>query len=658
MTSPLVTTQRKPPVDATHVAQNSAYRTVNRLQQAETGPHGAVADKVAQRDTSCTYEAMYSARPAGVSARPHLSGVTSYNLDPVSMELTCCPLHSEGTASTLHSEGTASTLHSEGTVSSNTPSVNSMHAERDVIALTEESESPNSPKSDLASIKSATPSQTSCKNQTNTPCVQAPSKTSYTTGSTTGSPSHCEAQQQSPQEHTLRDHSSPGVGSANLTNNSQSIGQPLVNVDDSFEVGEEEEEGSECMEVTEVMRTMLDDIRVADSGMDMVPLQEKLPRSPPLEAEWPSMEEVHCKRKESCNDTGMDLAGSSEVPVQASVIVEPSPLIAVDAFSDSTGRHSSAASRVSRDCTSGAGQIHSGKGELSRDLTELSPSHRSILRRKRPFLSDDLGLDEMDDTAEDVAGPNDLRPRSSTPLLGNLPSRLVRATWDCSPVQHYSTLEGLSAETSFQIGEADSSEAREVDVRASVGTGNDDRTDVMQPSANVRRGRSLATGSTNKRRAKSSRKQLWPEHVLNTTTSTQTKLAASTKTWSKTLKAVTVTPLSDPYSFRCSHDSGGELGLPAAPNLPSLPPPPTSPPTCASHPMKKHAELEANSLQTSSIKSVCAIIHIGGGGLPPVRTLLKKGSLRQHRQTKRRGGRNTVSLGRPHHSLVDILCTL
>ena len=645
MTSPLVTTQRKPPVDAPHVAQSSAHRTVNRLQQAETGPHGAVADKVVQRDKSCTSEALYSAQLAGVSARPQLSGVTSYNFEPVSMELTCCPLHSEGTVSTLHSEGTVST---------NTPSVNSMHAERGVVVMAEESGSPKSPMSDLASIKSATSSQTSCNNQTNTPCVQVPLKTSYTTGS----PSHCEARQQSLQEHTLRDHSSPGVGSANLTNNSPGIGQPLVDVDDSFEVGEEEEEEGECMEVTEVMRTMLDDIRVADSGMDMVPLQDKPPRSPPQEAEWPSMEEVHCKRRESCNDTGMDFAGSSEVPVQTSMIVEHSPLIAVDPVSGSTGRHSSAASRVSRNCTSGAAQIHSGEGGVSRDLTELSPSHRSTLRGKRPFLSDDLGMEEMDDTAEDVAGPNDLRPRSSTPLLGNQPSRLVRATWDCSPVQHYSTLEGLSAETSFQIGEADSSEAREVDIGASVGTGYDDRADVMQPSANVRRGRSLATSSTNKRRAKRSRKQLWPEHVLNTTTSTQTKLTASTKAWSKTLKAVTVTRLSDPYSFRCSHDSGGELGLPATPNLPSLPPPPTSPPTSASHPMKQPAELEARSLQTSSIRSVCAIIHIGGGGLPPVRTLLKKGSLRKHRQTKRGGGRNTVSLGRPHHTQVDILCTL
>lgn len=608
-------------------------RTVNQFQQAETGPHGAVADNVVQRDMS---DALCSARLAGVSARPQLSGVTSYNLEPVSMELTCCPLHSEGTAST------------------NTPSVNSLHTERDVTVMAEESDCPKSLKSDLTTIKPATPSQTSCNNQTNIPCVQAPLKTSYTTGSTTGSPSHYEARQQSLQEHTLRDHSSPGGGSANLTNNSQGIGQPLVDVDDSFEVGEEEEEGSE---VTEMMRTMLDDIRVADPGMDMVPLQEKPPRSPPLEAEWPSMEEVHCKRKESCNDTGMDFAGSSEVAVQASMIVEPSPLIAVDAFSDNTGRHSSAASRVSRNCTSGAGLIHSSAGEVSRDLTELSPSHRSALPAKRPFLSDDLGLEEMDDTAEDVAGANDLRPRSSTPLCGKLPSRLVRAVWECSPVKHYSTLEWLSAETSFQIGEADSSEAREVDIGASVGTGCDDRVDVMQPSANVRRGRSLATSSTNKRRAISSRKQLWPQHVLNTTTSTQTKLAASTKAWSKTLKAVAVTPLRDPYSFRHSHDSGGELGPPATPNPPSLPPSPTSPPTTASHPMKQPAELEASSLQTSSTRSVCAIIHIGGGGLPPVMTLLKKGSLRKHRKSKRGGGRHTVSFTHPHHAQVDILCT-
>ena len=628
LTSPLATTtQRQPPTDAS-VAHNSACTTVNRFSQDKTGPHGSVEDTV-QRDMASMRETMHSGPVKGGSTMPRLSCVGSCNLEPVSMELTCCPLHNEGTAST------------------NTTAAHSMHKERIDRAIQQQSDSLEPQTAEVISLKSATQTQTN--HNTNTLCLQA----SLETDATTSSPIHCEPSKRGEQEHTLRDHFSNELESANLINSSQNMQLPSADVGNPFEVREEEEEESECMDVSEVMRTLLDDIRMPDPGLDVVPLQVKLPYSPLPDAEWPSMEEMHCKQKESCDQAGMTFVGRNGAPLPVSMGVGHLSLNALEAHCDSPSRHVSAAARVSKNCNSEASQIHESD-EAVQELAEQLPA----LQTKYLPIPSDLVLDEMGDTAHDVAGACDLRPRSSTPLFGNQQGTLVRAAWDCSPVQHYSILEGLSAETSAQMCSVGSSEVQEQHAGDSAGTASYDRADAVQLSANVRRGRSLATSSTNKKRA-SSRNPLWPKRVLNTTTSTETNLAASRRERGKREEAVDTNPINnDPYSFTCSHNSGGELGLPATPNPSSLPPPPTSQTKSTSYPMQHPSELEASSLLTSSIRSVCAIIYIGGGGLPPVRTLLRKGSRRQLRHTKKRKGSNTDGLVLPHHGQVDILCTL
>lgn len=639
LTSPLATTQRKPSVDATSVAQKSGYTTVSPFQQVETEPHSTVEDTVQRGMMSCMCETLYCAPLTDASMICHPSGVTSCNPEPVSMELTCCPSQSVGMGST------------------NATAVASMHKETDSTVIPQRSDSPAPDTSDLAMSRSATPSQTNHKKKNNTVCVQASLETCFT-GSRTGSPSHCESSEQSVQLQTLQDHSSNELESTKLNNNSQSMGPSSVDVGDSFEIGEEEEEQCECMEVSEVsevMRTMLDDIRMADPGMDIIPLQAKPPLSLLQEAEWPSMEEVHCRQKRSCCEADTNFVGSDGVPLQTCVVAAPSSLNAMEAPRTNTSHHASAASSVAKSRNSGAAPIHNSEGKASQDHTEPSRSQLPALHTKCSPTSCDLGLDEMD-TVEDLTGASDLRPRSSTPLLGSQQGKLARVAWDCSPVQSSSMLEGLPAHTSFQIRLASSSKAPEENTGDSVGATSPDRgTDLVQPPANVRRGRSLASGNTNKRRA-SGQNQSWPKRVLKTTTSTRSKLAASAKGCGKR-KAVTATPLTnDPYALTCSHDSGGELGLPVTPNPPSLQPPSTSQTESTSYPMKQLTELES-SLQTSSIRSVCAIIHIGGGGLPPMWTLLKKGSRRLRRTRKRRGS-NTDGPALPHHCQVDILCTL
>ena len=613
------TTQRQPTVRVT----NTSVVQTGRCTSADLSRSLDVEGATQGVTRSCMCETLEGAPLTDLHASQRLSllGQMSRNTDLLSMELTCC-------------------LHNSTCSGNNTTAVDSMQKDAANIGTQLQGDSPAPHSSESTSSKSVTPSETNCSSHNAVGVHSLLERSSSAT--TPHSSSHCLSKEQSGQQQKLQDNSSTILQSKNVSVGSSDVGPSSVDAGEQL-TEEEEEEESENMEVSEVMRTMLGDIRTADNEVDIIPLEAKPPLSPVREVEWPSMEDVWSKRIGHSNEAGADLVSSKAV--QSCAVILSSQGTPAEPCGGSTNDCASVASVISDDCYFRPSQLHHHKGALSNDAStnelSLSKSPTECLLESCNFE-----LDEVADLAEGATGDCDLLPRSSTPLIGNLKGKLV--AWDCSPVQHSTTLKLLSAETGFQMYSGGSrSKSQEGSRGGSDATTCHDRgTDVVQRSANVRIRRRLTTGSSNRRRAYS-RNCSWPKHMLKATTTTETKLAPASREWHSKRKATTTTPLNyDPYSFLCSNDSV-ELTIPVIHAPPSLQPPSTSQANNTSYTIEHITELETVRLH---VRSVCAIIDVGGGGLPPAWTLLRKGPRQlRSRMRKRRGA---------SHNQVDVLCTL
>lgn len=132
----------------------------------------------------------------------------------------------------------------------------------------------------------------------------------YFNASRSTSPSHCGSPEHSVQLQTLQE----------LPSHSQSMVPTTVDVPDQIPAREEEEEESECMDISEMKRGIQDDTRMhtADPGVDIVPLQVGSTESLLQVTEWLSMEEMPCRVK------GSEIGMSSDDPLQECTVLSPS----------------------------------------------------------------------------------------------------------------------------------------------------------------------------------------------------------------------------------------------------------------------------------------------------------------------------------------------